>query len=129
MLLTSEDDVLDELDYLVAKHRETSEVEGVTFDRALFTRWVAIGHGRAGRRFHAAKVYLRGALANRDPADVARAFDALLSARPSAWTRRALRRPSPDGRVVNTTAEPTWLELYRRTGARTSPQARSNGNS
>jgi Glycosyl transferase family 2 len=111
MLLTSEDDVFEELSYLEAKHRQTSEASGVPVDRALFRRWVAAGHRRAGRRARAARVFLAGAVRDRDPAAIPRAAAALLGERANGSIRRALRRPEPGS---NTGAsEPAWLALYR----------------
>ncbi len=129
MLLTSEDDIFVEFAYLEAKHRATSEAEGVPFDRALFTRWVALGHRRAGRTFRSMRVYLRGAVSNRDPANVARALETLLGARDAGWARRVLGRPHLDGRTVEPGAEPAWLALYRRTATRSSFQATSRASS
>src|SRR5215213_360145 len=77
MLLTSEEDVLDELRYLEEKHRRTSEASGVRVDRALFRRWVASGHLRAGRRARATRIFLAGAVRDRDPAGIPRAVAAL----------------------------------------------------
>jgi len=111
MLLTSEDDVFEELSYLEEKHRQTSEESGVRVDRALFRRWVASGHRRAGRRARAARVFLAGAVHDRDPAAVARAATALLGERASVSIRRALRRPEPGSSTG--ASEPPWLALYR----------------
>ena len=38
------------MDYLVEKHGDAAREHGVELDQALFTRWVARGHRRAGRR-------------------------------------------------------------------------------
>ena len=114
MLLTSDDDLFEELRYLEGKHRETSEACGVRVDRALFRRWVASGHLRAGRRSRAARTFLAGALRERDPAGIPRAAAALLGERANDSIRKALRRPEPgagDG-------EPPWLALYRGTPER-----------
>ena len=109
MLLTSRDDVFEEFRYIEHKHREKSEAYGVRFDRRLFTRWVGLGHRRAGRRFVAARVYLAGAVANRDPGNVPRALAAMLGERPVAWARAALGR----GQTRNAFTEPAWLAVYR----------------
>jgi glycosyltransferase involved in cell wall biosynthesis len=117
MLLTSRDDVLDELRYLEEKHRWTREASGVRVDRALFRRWVASGHLRAGRRARAARIFLAGAVRDHDPAGILRAVAALLGERASGSIRRALRHPGrrPGDRGV----EPRWLALYRDTAERT----------
>jgi glycosyltransferase involved in cell wall biosynthesis len=117
MLLTSQDDVLDELRYLEEKHRWTREASGVRVDRALFRRWVASGHLRAGRRARAARIFLAGAVRDVDPAGILRAVAALLGERASGSIRRALRHPGrrPGDRGV----EPRWLALYRDTAERT----------
>ena len=117
MLLTSEDDVFDELRYLEAKHRRTSEAAGVRLDRALFRRWVASGHLRAGRRGRAVRVLFAGAVRDRDAAAVPRAAAALLGARAMDSVRQALRRTERDSRSV--AGEPAWLALYRRAAERT----------
>jgi glycosyltransferase involved in cell wall biosynthesis len=111
MLLTSEDDVFDELRYLEEKHRRTSEAAGVRVDRALFRRWVATGHVRAGRRGRAARVLLAGAVREREPAAIPRAAAALLGERASDSIRKALRRT--DRAPGTSDGEPAWLALYR----------------
>ena len=50
MLLTDRRDVFPEMDYLVEKHEAAAREHGVEPDQALFARWVARGHRRAGRR-------------------------------------------------------------------------------
>jgi hypothetical protein len=111
MLLTSEADVFDELRYLEEKHRETGDASGVRVDRALFRRWVASGHRRAGRRARAARIFLAGAVHDRDPAAIPRAAAALLGERGNESIRRALRRPEPGPGPRE--GEPAWLALYR----------------
>jgi hypothetical protein len=111
MLLTSEDDVFEELCYLEDKHRQTCEASGVPVDRALFRRWVASGHRRAGRRARAARVFLAGAVRDRDPAAIPRAAAALFGERANDSIRRALRRPEPGSGTG--ASEPAWLALYR----------------
>jgi hypothetical protein len=111
MLLTSQEDVFDELRYLEEKHRRTSEASGVQVDRALFRRWVASGHLRAGRRTRAARIFLAGVVRDRDPAAIPRAATALLGERANDSIRKALRRPEQGARD----SEPSWLALYRDT--------------
>jgi GT2 family glycosyltransferase len=115
MLLTSDDRLFEELRYLEAKHRETSEACGVRVDRPLFRRWVASGHLRAGRRARAARIFLAGAL--RDPAAIPRAAAALLGERANDSIRKALRRPEPG--PGSRGGEPSWLVRYRDTAERT----------
>ena len=79
MLLTDRRDVFPEMDYLVAKHRDAARAHGVELDEALFLRWVARGHRRAGRRRRAAQTYLRAA---RELGDVGAIPRALLSFAP-----------------------------------------------
>jgi glycosyltransferase involved in cell wall biosynthesis len=113
MLLTDRRDVFPEMDYLAAKHRPANEAYGVAFDRALFARWVARGHRRAGRRWQAALTYARGAFRHRDLGAAVRAVGSLLL-RESAieragqleWGGRRLPRMD--------VPEPAWLERYRR---------------
>jgi glycosyltransferase involved in cell wall biosynthesis len=125
MLLTSRDDVFEEFKYIEEKHRDATEASGIRFDRSLFTRWVALGHRRAGRRFRAARVYLTGAVANRDPGNVPRALAAVLGERPAAWARAAVgRNETENGPDV----EPAWLARYRR-NAVASAQATSKASS
>jgi glycosyltransferase involved in cell wall biosynthesis len=117
MLLTSEDDVFDELRYLEEKHRRTSEASGVWVDRALFRRWVASGHLRAGRRARAARIFLVGAVRDHDPAGIPRAVAALLGERAYGSIRKAVRRP--ERRPGDRDGEPRWLALYRDAAERT----------
>lgn len=113
MLLTDRRDVFPEMDYLVDKHRDSSEAFGIDFDRALFSRWVAVGHRRAGRRLQATHTYLDGARRYGDLGAVPRAFGSLLG-EPAVRLfkrltggkqHRAGGQPSAD--------EPAWLARYR----------------
>jgi glycosyltransferase involved in cell wall biosynthesis len=112
MLLTTEDPVFAEFEYLEAKHRAARAAAGVAIDRRIFSRWVALGHRRAGRRARAASTYVRGAFRNRDAGSLARAFVAPLGERPAGWLRTLTRgratQESSDG-----PGEPGWLDLYR----------------
>jgi glycosyltransferase involved in cell wall biosynthesis len=112
MLLTSDPDVFEEFEYVEKKHRAARKAAGVRIDRRIFSRWVALGHRRAGRKARAASTYLVGAVRNRDPGSFARAFVAPFGERPAGWLRTATRgRPTaapPDG-----LGEPSWLALYR----------------
>jgi glycosyltransferase involved in cell wall biosynthesis len=111
MLLTSEDDVFEEFDYVERKHRAARAASGVAIDRRIFSRWVALGHRRAGRRARAARIYVRGAIRNRDPGSLARAFAAPLGERPVEWLRRLRARREAGAR--DGPGEPWWLALYR----------------
>ena len=114
MLLTDRQDVFKELDYLVEKHAAASARHGVEFDRARFSRWVALGHLRAGRRREAAGTYVRGALGYRDPTSLARAAGALLGPGTIPTGRSLLaklRGSQPSGMLI--VDEPSWLERYR----------------
>jgi glycosyltransferase involved in cell wall biosynthesis len=111
MVVTREDDIFQEFEYLVAKHRELGVSRGVAFDRALFTRWVALGRLRAGRRARAAGLFLRVAREERNPGDLLRALAALAGPRGIALARRVAGRrvrpaelPSP---------ELLWLSSFR----------------
>jgi glycosyltransferase involved in cell wall biosynthesis len=112
MLLTTEDDVYEEFEYVEKKHRVSREAAGVRIDRRTFSRWVALGHRRAGRRIRATRAYLHAAVTNRDAGSLARALAAPLGERPVEWLRMAKqgnrRTPSADG-----LGEPPWLALYR----------------
>jgi len=128
MLLVSEDDVFEEFSYLARKHKALAEEHGVELDRGVFTRWVALGHRRAGRRARSATTYLRGAVADRDPMNVARALAALLG-NPSDDSRSVVRWRSGAGRSVEAELEPEWIASYRSSAARTSVQAMSSASS
>lgn len=113
MLLTDRRDVFAEFEYLVEKHRAASTAHGVAFDRALFSRWVARGHRLAGRRWNAARTYLRGARRHRDLGAVPRALGSLapdtiveLSRRIAATERRSSFRKLPG-------PEPDWVAAFR----------------
>jgi glycosyltransferase involved in cell wall biosynthesis len=112
MLLTSDPDVFEEFEYVEEKHRAARKAAGVRIDRRIFSRWVALGHRRAGRRARAARTYLRGALRNRDPGSFTRAFVAPFGERPAGWLRTLTRGGSTQA-SLDGLDEPTWLVLYR----------------
>jgi glycosyltransferase involved in cell wall biosynthesis len=112
MLLTTVDDVFAEFDYVEAKHRAAREAAGLRLDRRIFTRWVALGHRRSGRRFQAARLYLAGAVKNRDPLNLVRAVAAPLGERSFEWARRVAGRSPGSGRS-DFPSEPSWLGRYR----------------
>jgi glycosyltransferase involved in cell wall biosynthesis len=108
MLLTERGDLFREMEHLVEKHRMASVRSGVSFDLALFARWVAEGHLRAGRRFRAATTYLFAARRFHDRGAVPRAVAALFGESVMAAAKRALGRTTPaDARHV--AAPPQWL--------------------
>jgi glycosyltransferase involved in cell wall biosynthesis len=113
MLLTDRREVFPEMDYLVEKHRAAALEHGVAPDEALFTRWVARGHRRAGRRAQAARAYLRGARRYRDAGAIPRA---LLSFAPerivdvSRWLGGVERRSALRKERV---PEPGWVARFR----------------
>jgi glycosyltransferase involved in cell wall biosynthesis len=111
MLLTSEADVFDEFDYVEEKHRSARDASGLRIDRRNFSRWVALGHRRAGRRSRAVRVYLGGAVRNRDLGSLGRALVAPLGERPVEWVRPFRGVPADERR--NGSTEPGWLALYR----------------
>jgi glycosyltransferase involved in cell wall biosynthesis len=114
MLLTDRRDVFDEFEYLVAKHREASAAHRVEFDRARFSRWVALGHLRAGRRRDAARTYLRGAVRHRDAGAALRAFGAIFGPASIPVGRALLFRvSSARRRDAVLPDEPSWFDLYR----------------
>jgi glycosyltransferase involved in cell wall biosynthesis len=111
MLLTSEDDIFQEFEYLALKHRALGVGHGVAFDRALFTRWVALGRLRTGRRARAARLFLQVALEERNPADLLRALAALGGPRIVALARRVARRRPRPGEMSS--PELGWLSSFR----------------
>jgi len=113
MLLTDRRDVFPEMDHLVAKHANASRDRGIDFDRALFSRWVARGHRRGGRKFLAARTYARGAVRYRDIGAVPRALGSLVPEPGVEMTRRVLanERRSPLRKL--TVPEPSWIDRFR----------------
>jgi glycosyltransferase involved in cell wall biosynthesis len=110
MLLVDRRDVFLEFERLSEKHRKVAARVGHGPDRALFARWVAAGHLRAGRRAMAARTYLRG---NHDPGNVVRAAGAVLGSHAMrAGSRLRARLFGGDG-VHGTAVEPAWLGAYR----------------
>ena len=110
MLLVDRRDVFLELDRLAAKHQRAAVAEGTSVDRARFSRWVAAGHQRAGRRRAAAGAYLRGnrALGNLLRAAVSPLGSTVFSA--ASALREAV--PGALGPGERTAARPNWLDLY-----------------
>jgi glycosyltransferase involved in cell wall biosynthesis len=111
MLLTTAEDVFVEFAYIEAKHRGAREAAGIRLDRRIFTRWVALGHRRAGRRLRATRIYAAGALRDRDPFNLGRAVATPLGEGPLQWARRLWRRTEGGG--GDFASEPAWLGRYR----------------
>jgi glycosyltransferase involved in cell wall biosynthesis len=129
MLLTSRDDVFEEFDYLERKHASRSASTGVSFDRRLFSQWVARGHRRAGRRLRAAELYLRQAVHERDLESAARAAASLLGEGVLVRAGRLLGRAPFEEEFVAPGGEPAWLRDYRRARGNTSAAAIRSANS
>ncbi len=97
---------------MLDKHADTARTYGVELDRAKFSRWVALGHLRAGRRADAARTYLGAAFRYRDPGSAARAIGALLG--PDALPLRPQRSPAArDTDDARSDGAPAWLQRYR----------------
>ncbi|MBA2297642.1 MAG: hypothetical protein H0W14_06340 [Actinobacteria bacterium] len=112
MLLTDRRDVFQEFDYLVRKHRQIAEDLGHGFDHALFSRWVAGGHVRAGRRIAAARALLRGA-SRGDLGNLVRVAGVLLG-KPATriGTRLVSSVPGYVPSGERTAVAPDWLDRY-----------------
>jgi glycosyltransferase involved in cell wall biosynthesis len=94
-----------ELDVLATRHGLTREIDGISF-----THWAAGHQRRTGRRFAAARVYLRGAAAYRSPALLARGLAVPLGEASMALPGRLRAfRGCPPERLPG----PEWLDLYR----------------
>jgi glycosyltransferase involved in cell wall biosynthesis len=92
--LRQDSDVEAEFRYLGAKHP--------ALERAGFSRWVAMGHLRAGRRLRAAGVYFSSAARDRDPGNAVRGAAALVGERAFRMRRR----------LVADRPKLAWLDLY-----------------
>ena len=112
MLLTTLEDVFIEFEYIERKHRSARKLAGVSLDHRTFTRWVALGHRRAGRRFRASRLYSTAAIRGRDPGSLVRALAAPFGERPVRWARDAVRRRASD-ESSELSREPPWLVRYR----------------
>ncbi|HEY5052051.1 MAG TPA: glycosyltransferase family 2 protein [Solirubrobacterales bacterium] len=94
-----------DFDVIEERYRPVREEHGVEMDGVTFSRWLAGGLRRGGRRRDAVSAYLRGARRYRDAGNVARAAGALLGE--SAMSLAGKPRDLPDW------ADPAWLDLYR----------------
>jgi glycosyltransferase involved in cell wall biosynthesis len=113
MLLTDRTDVFPEMGYLIAKHADASRERGVDFDRALFSRWVARGQRRGGRRLLAARTYARGAVRYRDVGAMPRALGALVPEQVIELTRGALANERRSALRKLPVPEPAWIARFR----------------
>ncbi len=113
MLLTDPRDVFPEMEYLVEKHATTSRDHGIDFDRALFSRWVARGHRRGGRKLLAVRTYTRGAVRYRDIGALPRALGALVPEPGVEMTRRVLANERRSELRKLTITEPPWIERFQ----------------
>jgi glycosyltransferase involved in cell wall biosynthesis len=99
---------LRELSEIEAKFAAERRARGVEIDGVNFSRWLAGGYRRGGKRAAAARAYLRGAWRYRNPGNAVRAAGMLLG-------ERVMSRLSPH-RPERLEREPDWLELYRAGG-------------
>jgi glycosyltransferase involved in cell wall biosynthesis len=95
--VVDDSDVAAEYEYFVRKHPEAGA------GRAHFSRWVAMGHLRAGHKLRASSVYLASSVRDRDVGNVVRAVAALFGERAFRVRRR----------LVADTPDLAWLDLYR----------------
>jgi glycosyltransferase involved in cell wall biosynthesis len=129
MLLVSEADIFDEFSYLRAKHRATSVSHGVAPDGGNFTRWVALGHRRAGRRRASVRTYLRGVVRHGDVTNLVRATAALVRSPADDAGQRARPNAVRAGWSPDPSGEPEWLGPYRPELARAIAQATPKASS
>lgn len=113
MLLRHRRDVFVEFDYLTRKHHAAARGDSAALDPALFARWVAGGHVRAGRRLDAARTLLRGRWSTRRLGNLVRLPGAVLGQRAMEAGRSLLARvPGHVPPDEHTAVEPTWLARY-----------------
>ena len=93
-----------ELELLVSKHAAAAPPILLEPDRLDFLRWVARGHGRAGRRLKAGSLYLSAAARYHSPPDALRAVRVLVAGQPARFWPRVAGDPATD---------PEWLGAYR----------------
>ena len=113
MLLTDRREVFPEMDYLVEKHGDAARDHGVELDQALFTRWVARGHRRAGRRTLAAQTFLRGARRHRDIGALPRALGSFAPERLVDVSRRIGGVERRSTLKTQRVPEPDWIARFR----------------
>jgi glycosyltransferase involved in cell wall biosynthesis len=109
MLVRDRPRVLEELEYLAAKHYETAVPDRIEIDRATFIEWVAKEYSRAGRRWRAAQYYLRAG--RRRPG--VRALRLVVGALLGGRIRRLILRVRRHRDVqLGPPATPPWLTRY-----------------
>jgi glycosyltransferase involved in cell wall biosynthesis len=113
MLLTDRGDVFPEMDYLVEKHGVAARAHGVEPDEALFSRWVARGYRRGGRRLLSARTYLRGARVHRDLGAIPRAAGALVPETVVEAARRVSGTERRSELKTRRVPEPDWVARFR----------------
>lgn len=113
MLLTDRREVFPEMDYLVEKHGDAAREHGVELDQALFTRWVARGHRRAGRRTQAAQTFLRGARRYGDIGALPRALGSFAPERLVDVSRRISGVERRSTLKTQRVPEPDWIARFR----------------
>jgi glycosyltransferase involved in cell wall biosynthesis len=113
MLLTDRREVFPEMDYLVEKHGDAARAHGVELDQALFTRWVARGHRRAGRRLQAARTFLRGARLYADLGALPRALGSFAPERLVDVSRRVGGVERRSSLKTERVPEPDWIARFR----------------
>jgi glycosyltransferase involved in cell wall biosynthesis len=87
------------------RYRDVRREHGVQIDGVEFSRWLAGGLRRAGRKRDAIRAYLRGARHYRNAGNLARAFGVVLG-------ERAMDLGTPTQPSLPA-LEPDWLALYR----------------
>jgi glycosyltransferase involved in cell wall biosynthesis len=105
MLLTHEPDVSLELDYFAEKVADHGDHDQVV-DPVRFSRWLAGGHLRAGRKSRAARELIRAGFVHRNLGNLLRGLATPTGERGmfAYWRLKSGREPGP-----------RWLDLYRPT--------------
>ena len=112
MVSAGRQDVVSEVDHLIAKYREQAEAFGVRADTRGLYRYFARAHRRAGRRVPASRMYARIAVDHGSGSDAMRSVGALLGER-AARLRNRRKRSKPGGENLRLLPNPAWLEAYR----------------
>jgi hypothetical protein len=113
MLLTDRREVFPEMDRLVEKHGDAARERGVELDQALFARWVARGHRRAGRRTQAARTFLLGARRHGDVGALPRALGSFAPERLVDVSRRIGGVERRSALKTQRVPEPNWIARFR----------------
>ena len=112
MVSMGKNDVIAEVDYLVAKYSDVADELGVEPDLRGLYRYFARAHRRAGRTVPASRMYGRIAVAHRSVGDAARAVAVLLG-RHAERAKAALAPRDPAALARPESLAPTWLDEYR----------------